>query len=111
MVVLLRDQEAIFAARSDQILADDVVGAADSRPPWDSEADAPASASDDVAGDQVAASLLDGDAVPTSGDAVSGDHVSVPGGNANAGAVSNEAVATHPITVGVLKGDSDIGVA
>jgi hypothetical protein len=77
MTVLLRDQEPVAAAASDKIAADDIVRTSDPLWPIEAEADAyRANANDDVSGDQVAASLLDPDAVAP-GDAVSGDLVPI----------------------------------
>ena len=68
----------------------------------------PASANDDVAGDEVAAALLDADAAPVSREAVPGDHVSVAGSDDDAGAVPNTAVASHLVAVSLHEDSVDV---
>src|SRR5215212_4450357 len=110
VVVFRIDPERIAATSSDPISADNVVGPSDGRV-VESEVDAgPARMEDDVAGHQVAPPPLEADARAASRDAVSGDHVSVAGGDDDAGAVSNAAVAAHPIAVR-LHEDPEVGVA
>jgi hypothetical protein len=92
------DREPVAATASDHISADHVVGAAESGS-LECEMDAvPPGADDDVAGDQVAAPLLDQDPTLVAQAAVTGNRVSVAE-NDNAGTASGAAVASHLIAV------------
>ena len=109
-MVLLPDHEPIAAAASDPVSADDVVAPPDGGT-VESEIDADlVSVNDDVSGNAVAPSVLDGDSGRTSMDVVSGDHVSVAQFNVDAGTVSNAPVTSHPIAVRNHE-DSEVGVA
>jgi len=93
MAIFASDQERVLAAGPNEVSTDEVVAAADGRG-IDCEVDArPARADDDIAGDQVAVSLLDGDAAHVFEGSVSGDHVSAAGANEDAGIVSSASVA------------------
>ena len=99
VVVLASDLEPILAAPPDHISANDVVGAADRRL-IESEVDAVlSSVENDVARNQIAACVLDRDAVSVSREAVAGDHVSVATAEQDARSVSNEAVASYLVAV------------
>ncbi len=98
-------RNAAPAAAPDEVSADEIVVAADRRRVEREVDPVPARADDVVAGDEVAVSLLDRDAVPALRDAISGDHVSAAGGNDDGGTVSSEAVASHPIAIGFLERD------
>jgi hypothetical protein len=99
VVVLASDLEPILAAPPDHISANDLVAAADRRL-IEAEVDAVLRASrNDVARNQIAACVLDCDAVSVSREAVAGDHVSVAPAEEDAGCVSNEAVASYLVAV------------
>src|SRR6266480_3445990 len=99
MAIFSPDQERVLTAAPDEVSADKVVVAADRRP-IDCEVDAGLVRADDVvAGDQVAVSFFDRDAVPAFEDSVSGDHVSRAGANEDAGRVSRAAVASDLVAV------------
>ena len=99
-MVRASDNEPFPAFPPDHISANDVVAAADRRL-VEPEVDAAiSSVENDVERNQIAASVLDRDAVSVSREAVAGDHVSVAAGEEDAGCVSNEAVASYLVAVG-----------
>jgi hypothetical protein len=99
VVVLASDLEPILAAPFDRVSANDVVAAADRRL-VESEVDAGlSSVENDVEPNQVAACVLDRDAISVSREAVAGDHVSVAPGEEDAGCVSKEAIGSHLVAV------------
>jgi len=101
MTILPSDQERVRAAAPDEVSADKVVMAADRRPIEGEVDPVPVRADDVVAGDYIAVSFFDRDAVPAFRDAVSGDHVSRAGANEDAGRVSSAAVAPDLVAVGL----------